>query len=263
MNYKTIYCSFLLNKITRKDKLFNGEYTLDPYQNCEFNCKYCDSTQNNTIYIKDKIPQILKNELKKTKKGRIIIGSTVDPYQETEKKYQNTRKILELIKQNNFPCHLLTKSKLVLRDIDLLSNMNNSIVSLSLFSLDKKISDIFETNLPSPSERLEVIKKLSENDVQAGLAVMPILPFVTEKELEDIVKKAKEHKAKYILHEYLELKGDQKHIFINTLERYKSELVKKYEQLYQGSYRPKKRYISEVNKIIDDLRTKYDLKNKI
>ena len=128
MNYKTIQCSFLLNKITRKDKLFNGEYTIDPYQNCEFRCKYCDSTQNDTIYIKDQIVNLLKNELKKTKKGRIIIGSTVDPYQETEKKYKNTRKTLEIIKQNNFPCHILTKSKLVLRDIDLLSSMIQSLI---------------------------------------------------------------------------------------------------------------------------------------
>ena len=141
--------------------------------------------------------------------------------------------------------------------------MNNSIVSLSLFSLDKKISDVFETKLPSPLERLEVIKKLSENDVQAGLAVMPIIPFVTEYELEDIVKKAKEHKAKYILHEYLELKGDQRQIFINTLKKYEPEIVKKYEQLYQGNYRPKKRYISELNKTITDLCIQYNLKNKI
>lgn len=263
MNYKTIQCSFLLNKITRKDKLFNGEYTLDPYQNCEFGCRYCDSTQNDAIYIKDKISQILKNELKKTKKGVIIVGSTVDPYQETEKKYQNTRKTLEIIKQNNFPCHVLTKSKLVLRDIDLLSSMKNSIVSLSLFSLDKKISDTFETNLPSPLERLDVIKKLSENGVRAGLAIMPILPFVTENELENIVKKAREHKAKYILHEYLELKGDQKQIFINTLKKYKPDLVEKYKQLYRSSYRPNKAYVSEVSKIIANLCSRYYLKNKI
>lgn len=263
MNYKTIQCSFLLNKITRKDKLFNGEYTIDPYQNCEFRCKYCDSTQNDTIYIKDQIVNLLKNELKKTKKGRIIIGSTVDPYQETEKKYKNTRKTLEIIKQNNFPCHILTKSKLVLRDIDLLSSMKNSIVSLSLFSIDKKISDTFEKNLASPLERLEVIKKLSENGVKAGLAIMPIIPFVTENELKDIFKKAKQYKAKYILHEYLELKGDQKHIFIDTLKTYKPELVKKYEQLYQGSYRPNKSYISEINKTITDLCIQYNLKNKI
>lgn len=263
MNYKTIQCDFLLNKITQKDKLFHGDYTLDTYQNCEFGCKYCDSAQDDTIYIKDNIVQLLKNELKKTQKGTIIIGSTVDPYQEAEIKYQNTRKILEIIKQNHFPCHILTKSKILLRDIDLLSSMTNDIVSISLISLDEKISDIFETNLPSPLERLETVKTLHENGIQTGIAIMPILPFIIEDELEDIVKKAKEYKAMYIIHEYLELKGDQRQIFMNTLRRFKPELMKRYEQLYKDRYKPDKVYISKINKIIDSLCTKYGLKNKI
>lgn len=263
MKHKTTQCDFLLNKITRKDKLFNGDYTLDPYQKCEFDCKYCDSAQTNIIYVKNNIQQVLKRELETIQKGTIIIGSTADPYQEAEIKYRNTRKILEIIRQKHFPCHILTKSKILLRDIDLLSKMNNNVVSLSLISLDKKISEIFETKLPSPLERLEIVKTLSENGIKTGVAIMPIIPFIVENELENIVKKAEEYKAQYILHEYLELKGDQRQIFMDTLRSFKPDLVEKYKQLYKGSYRPNKAYISKINQLTDSLCDKYNLKNKI
>ena len=95
MIYKTIRCSSLLNKITKRDALFLGDYTIDPYQNCEFGCKYCDSSNTSTIYIKTNAPEVLERELKNVTKGRIIIGSVHDPYQNIEKDYKITRKILE------------------------------------------------------------------------------------------------------------------------------------------------------------------------
>ena len=76
----------MLNKITTKDMLFGGNYTLDPYQNCEFSCKYCDSSYDEKIYIKTNAIELLEKELKKIKKGTIIIGSVHDPYQKAEKK---------------------------------------------------------------------------------------------------------------------------------------------------------------------------------
>src|SRR4030042_5238597 len=114
MEYKNIQCSTLLNKITKKDKLFKGEYTLDPYQNCEFGCIYCDSTYDKTIYIKTNAIQQLEKEIKTIQKDTIIIGSVSDAYQKVEEKHKTTRNLLEIIKQNNFPCHILTKSNLVL-----------------------------------------------------------------------------------------------------------------------------------------------------
>ena len=195
MNYKEVQCSFLLNRITTKDRLFNGDYTLDPYQNCEFGCRYCDSTYDKTIYIKTNAAQLLKKELETTKKGTIVLGSVIDPYQRAEESYNITRNLLEIIEQYDFPCHILTKSNLVLRDLDLLSKMSNCMATISITTLDQTVSDIFEKDVPSPMERLETIKKLSERGIKTGLAVIPILPFIVEDELEDIVKSAKKYKA--------------------------------------------------------------------
>jgi len=263
MNYKPIQCSFLLNRITTKDKLFNGNYTLDPYQNCGFGCRYCDSTYDETIYIKTNAAQLLKKELKTTEKGTIIVGSVVDPYQKAEESYNITRNLLEIIEQYDFPCHILTKSNLILRDIDLLSKMNNCKATISITTLNPSVSDLFERDVPSPIERLETIKKLSERGIKTGLAVIPILPFIAEDEFENIVKSAKKHKAHYILHKHLELKGDQKNIFMKILEESYPNLVEKYEELYKDSYMPSDIFISKINSTIEKLCVKYKLKNRI
>ena len=97
MEYKYAKYNTLLNKITNKDNLFVGNYTIDPYQNCEFGCRYCDSTFDNIIYIKSDSLQLLEKEIKKIEKGMIIVGSVVDPYQEAEKKHKITRKLLKII----------------------------------------------------------------------------------------------------------------------------------------------------------------------
>ena len=263
MNYKPIQCSFLLNRITTKDKLFNGNYTLDPYQNCGFGCRYCDSTYDETIYIKTNAAQLLKKELETTEKGTIIVGSVVDPYQKAEESYNITRNLLEIIEQYDFPCHILTKSNLVLRDIDLLSKMSDCKVTISITTLNQSVSDLFERDVPSPMERLKTIEKLSEIGINAGLAVIPILPFIAEEELENIVKSAKKHKAHYILHKHLELKGDQKGIFMKILEESYPNLVKKYEELYKVSYKPDDAYVSKINDALEKLCITYKLKNRI
>ena len=263
MEYKHARYNSLLNKIINKDKLFTGDYTLDPYQNCEYGCIYCDSTLDETIYIKTNATQLLKKELEKNERGTIIVGSVSDPYQEAEKKYKTTRNLLKIIEQYDFPCHVLTKSNLVLKDIDVLSKIKNCTITISIISLDKSVSDIFEKKVPLPKERLQTVKKLSERGIKTGLAVIPILPFIVEEELENIVKSASKYKAHHVLHRHLELKGDQKNIFTRALEEFYPHLVKKYEKLYGNSYKPDQVYISKINDIVKRYCKNYGISNKI
>lgn len=263
MQYKNLIYDRLLNRITNKDNLFNGNYTLDPYQNCEFECIYCDSSNDKTINIKSNATQLLKNELEQVGYGTIIIGSVHDPYQDVEKKSKITRSILEIIKKNNLSCHILTKSDLIFRDIDILSDMKDVIVTISLTSLDKKVTDVFEKKVPTAIERLHTIKKLSENGIKAGLALIPILPFIVEAELENIVKAAHMYKSYYILHKYLELKGDQKKKFMSIISKHYPPLVKDYERLYNDGYKPKDDFITNLNNRMEKLCNKYHIKNKI
>ena len=100
MQYKQIQVDTVINKITNKDKLFKGDYTVDPYQNCEYGCRYCDSSFDKTIYIKNNALEIFEKEITQMQNGTIIIGSVHDPYQKTEEKHKLTRQILKIIKKH-------------------------------------------------------------------------------------------------------------------------------------------------------------------
>ena len=253
IQYKHVRVNSLINKIVNKDELFNGDYTIDPYQNCETGCIYCDSSYEKTIYIKTNAVEILKEELKQYNSGTIILGSVHDPYQKAEETYRLTRMILKTIKDYNFSCHILTKSNMVLRDMDILSEMKQPRVTISLTSINSRLSKIFEHDAPLPMIRLQTVEKLNEKGVKSGVALIPWLPYIVEGEIENFIKTVKKHRADYVLHKYLELKGDQKHIFFDVLKKYFPHLIKGYEKLYKNSYKPMDEYIYRVEEKISVL----------
>jgi len=264
MQYKLIKSDSLLNKITSKDNLFAGDYTIDPYQNCEFGCLYCDSSYDKNIYVKTNVDAVLDKELSNVLKGRVIVGSVHDPYQKAEEKYEITRSLLKIIKKHGFPCHILTKSEIILRDLDILSELKDCIVTISIISLNDKVVNIFEKNVSSPKIRLETLKKLSDKGIKTGIAIIPVLPYIIEKkELENIIKSAHQNQARFLLYKNLELRGDQKNIFIETLKKFFPEIVKRYEELYHDSYTPKNKYTQSLKKSLLLLCKKYKINNKI
>ena len=262
MDYKIIKCDSVVKKITKKDSLFHGNYCADPYQNCEFGCNYCDSSSEHTIYIKANVIDILKKELEHIKNGRIIIGSAHDPYQIAEKKYNLTRTILETLKQSYLPCHILTKSPLILRDLDILSQLE-CMVTVSISSLDDQVVRIFEPNVPSPNDRLQTVQILRNNGINAGVALIPMLPYIVEPELESIVKATRNVDAQYLLHKHLELKGDQERFYRKLIETHYPHLLPKYDALYDNDYNPRKEYIQELNKNFSGYCKKFKIPDKI
>jgi DNA repair photolyase len=262
MEYKIINCDSVVKKITKKDSLFQGNYCIDPYQNCEFGCHYCDSSFEKTVYVKANVVDILKKELENIKNGRIIIGSVHDPYQNIEKKYKLTRTILETLKQFNFPCHILTKSPLILRDIDILSQLE-CMITVSISSLDNQVVRIFEPEVPSTNDRLQTIQTLRIQGINAGVALIPILPYIVESEIESIVKTARSVDAQYLLHKHLELKGDQERLFRNQIETHYPHLLAKYDALYDNDFNPRKEYIQELNNILSEYCKKFKIFDKI
>ncbi|MEF8879328.1 MAG: radical SAM protein [Candidatus Thermoplasmatota archaeon] len=256
MKYKQINVKSAINRITSSDFLFEGRYTIDPYQRCEFQCSYCDSSDN-TILIKNNIQQILEEELREIEKAPVILGSVHDPYQKAEKKYNKTREVLKRLKKHDFPVHILTKSTLILKDLDLLTSLHSCRVTISIVSLKEKVTNCFEKKLPSSQNRLNTVQKLSENNVEAGVAIMPIFPYIVEDELNQVVKQAKKHKAAYLLYKHLELKGDQKDSFYQSLKQCFPSLIQKYRQLYCDSYQPNKEYIDSLNQKVKKICKKH------
>jgi DNA repair photolyase len=258
-NIKEINVDSLIKKITKVDDLFKGNYTIDPYQNCSFGCIYCDSTLDNTIYIKLNAITILKKELHTLPPGRIIIGSVHDPYQPVEQKYHLTHEILNALSHTEHSVHILTKSTEVLNDLPLLQKLHDPIVTFTILSLDEKVWKTIEPFAPSPKDRLDAMHHLSNHEITTGVAIIPTLPFFSEKHVDQLIKNAKKHKAHYILHKPLFLQGEQKRSFLKKFQKnYPSHYVK-YKKIYDEQQNPPENLLKQMNTLISDLCSTYNL----
>ena len=158
--------------ILTKSKLPDADYVINPYTGCRFGCVYCyasfmsryvgkeTSDWGEFVYIKTNAPELLKKEITKLKnKGSglsILLSSVTDPYQGVEAKYQITRKCLQVLVDYEFEglVSILTKSGMVIRDIDLLKQLKNVEVGLTITSVDDNVSRFFEKYAPNVSQRI-------------------------------------------------------------------------------------------------------------
>ena len=185
------------------DDYFGIRYTMNLYRGCQYGCIYCDSRSTcygienfSDILIKENALELLERELRsKRKKGTVGTGSMNDPYMPIEKKMQLTRGALALIKKYRFGIHVITKSDMVVRDIDLLQEISKvyAAVSLTITAADDKLSDQIEPRAPVSSKRFDALKKLSAEGIYTGIVLTPILPYITDtkENIEEIVVKAK------------------------------------------------------------------------
>ncbi|MDG6218128.1 MAG: radical SAM protein [Candidatus Thermoplasmatota archaeon] len=259
MNIKEITVQRLINKITKKDTLFHGSYTLDPYQNCTFGCIYCDSALDDTIYIKYNAIDILEKEVAFLPKDRIIIGSVHDPYQPVEEKYQLTHQILTLLSKSNHPVHILTKSTSILNDLYLIKKLNNPIVTFTILDLDEILWRTVEPNTPSPQQRLETMETLAEQGITTGLAIIPTLPHLKTKQLKNLILQAKDYQAAYILHKPLFLQGEQKILFLERIKKSYPTIYQTYCSLFHERRYPPGDYTTQVSKKIRAICLENDL----
>ncbi|MHA1149234.1 MAG: radical SAM protein [Promethearchaeota archaeon] len=260
------------------DTWFWNLFTMNPYRGCEHACEYCDSRSHKyhlhedpdqTIYVKVNAPVILQKELNKlghaTKtlldfgvksktikiKQVIAMSGITDAYQPAEAKYKITRKCLRILKNYGIPVHIITKSDLVLRDLELLSEINDkswACVSLTITTFDKKLVRLFEPRVPSPTKRLNTIKTLAENGINTGVMLCPTIPYIldTEKNMETIIKNAKSVGAHYVLSGAgMTLREGQKERFLQLLKIHYPELIAKYESLFDD-WAPNKKYMLNV-----------------
>jgi DNA repair photolyase len=257
---KEIQVESIIQKITRLDELFKGSYILDPYQYCYFRCKYCDSSTTDTIFVKQNALRLLADQLPMIKQKRVIIGSIHDPYQPIEEKTRLTRTIITYLLQQDYPIHILTKSPLVHRDLDIfVKNKDKIIITISAISNDSNVLQDFEPNLPSYLSRLKSIKVFNDQQITAGLALIPLLPGFIENYLENMIQLAYEYQVGYVLYEHLFLKGNQKIGFFSFLEQHYPKLLPMYQNLFKDTIYPNLSYRKNINRKIMDVCRRYNL----
>lgn len=142
----------------------------------------------NFIDVKTNAPEILEKQLKKIKSGNILISSVTDPYNPLERRYQITRKILEKLKDKDFFVSILTKSNLVLRDVDLLKQMKCE-VGVTITTFNEEARKVFEPNTISSEERLKVLDELKKQGIKTYVFFGPLLPYISDVSLEKTIEK--------------------------------------------------------------------------
>ncbi|HIH98054.1 MAG TPA: radical SAM protein [Thermoplasmata archaeon] len=167
------------------------KYTLNPYTGCSHRCVYCYITSYIpnafNLRLKSNILNRVKKDAEKIdNKHYISLSNSSDPYPPEERKYLITRRILEIFSSFGLRTLIVTKSDLVLRDIDLLNNLSCS-VSLSVTSLDNRISKKLEPGAPLPKERVSALKALSREGIRCSVRLDPIIPGINDKAISNII----------------------------------------------------------------------------
>jgi DNA repair photolyase len=186
--------------VLNKSKIF--DYCLNPYTGCQINCKYCyarlfmrrysghSEAWGEFVDAKINAPSVLKKQLERAKKGTVWISSVCDPYQPLEAKYLLTRHCLEELAKKQFPINLQTKSKLVLRDLDLFREFEEIKVGFTITTDNDRVAKLFEPGASSVKERLNSLEQLHMKGIRTFAFVGPILPGKPETLIADLDGKA-------------------------------------------------------------------------
>jgi len=171
--------------ILSKSKVY--DWTINPYVGCQHGCIYCyakfmkrfsghKENWGEFVDVKINAPELLNQEIKKKKKGRVWVSGVCDPYQPLEKKYELTKKCLEILQRNNWPVTIQTKSPLVLRDLELLKKFQEIEVGFTITTDDEEIRKIFEPSTAPINKRIEALDKLHQGGIKTFAMIAPLLP---------------------------------------------------------------------------------------
>lgn len=242
-----------------------GHYGMNIYRGCSHGCIYCDSRSRcyqfthrfEDIEVKQNAPELLEKALKsKRKKCMIGTGAMSDPYIHCEEKIKLTRKCLEVILKNGFGVAIQTKSDRILRDIDLLDEINRSakcVVQMTLTTYDDELCQILEPNVCNTRRRIEVLEKLQKRGISTIVWMTPILPFIndTEENIAAILNECARTGVKGIINfgMGLTLREGSREYYYAALDKHFPGMKERYIERYGNMYElqsPRAKELTEV-----------------
>lgn len=241
MKIKETKCKSIISK----SGIYDVKYSINPYTGCEHNCKYCYATfmkkfSNHSekwgqfVDVKINAREALEDDLLKMKKGSILLSSVTDPYQPIEKKYKITRKILERLANTKFSVNILTKSDLILRDLDILKEFNSSriAVGFTINFLDEKHRKIWEPKSSKIKNRINALQKISNNKIGCYVHVGPYFEEITD--LKGILEKVEKFSSELQI-EDINLEGKEGKI-MSVIQQNYPELKETYESIKRNRF---------------------------
>jgi len=248
-----------LNRVPERSRM-PFRWTINAYRGCSHACKYCFARPTHTyldfdagrdfekeIVVKVNAPEVLRVELARPswKREHIAMGTNTDPYQWVEGRYKLMRGIWEALRDAANPCSVLTKSPLLLRDLDLMkqiAEVTDISANLSVPTIDEKAWRASEPHTPNPRARLEAVGELNRAGIPTGVLVAPLMPGINDDpaQVEEILQAAADAGATGVSGIGLHLRGEVRGIFMEWLRSYRPDLVERYEELYaRGAYLPR------------------------
>jgi DNA repair photolyase len=260
MTFYEVQARSIINRVPEASHV-PFRWTINPYRGCQHQCLYCFARKTHTyldldygedfdtkIVVKVNAPSLLRKELaaRKWNGEHIAMGTNVDPYQRAEGRYRLMRGILEAMRDFANPFSILTKGTLITRDIDLLrecAEVTDVGTNFSVGCVDDEYWHATEPGTPSPSRRLDAVRKLNEAGIPCGVLMAPIIPFIsdTEEMMERTVRAIADSGATHISPIVLHLrKGGAREWWLKWLNENRPDLVPKYRELYgDRAYAPK------------------------
>lgn len=219
-----------------------SDFVINPYVGCMHGCIYCyarfmkrftnhPEPWGHFVDIKINAPDLIPENTDKYKGKSILMSSVTDPYHPVEIRYKLTRKILEKLIPLEPELNILTKSDLVLRDIDLLKQFKKCLVTVSLSFLDENLQKQLEPLVSSPERRIKAVKQIFKSGIKTAIFISPIFPEITD--WQRIINRTKDFVSEYWFENLNPYFSVQPNI-INFLKRNKPELINKYQEIWLG-----------------------------
>jgi DNA repair photolyase len=248
----------ILNRVPEASRM-PFRWTINPYRGCTHSCVYCFARSTHTyldldagrdfereIVVKVNAPERLRVELRRPswKGEHIALGTNTDPYQWVEGRYKLMRGIWQAMIDARNPGSVLTKSPLLLRDLDLMLELNRRAdfsAALSVPTIDEQAWRATEPHTPNPRARLEAVAKLTAAGIRTGVLVAPLMPGINDdpEQVREILRRCSEAGAAYVTGIALHLRSGVRQVFMEWLREERPELVDRYRELYRrGAYAP-------------------------
>ncbi len=267
------------------DSFYMSRYSLNPYRGCLMGCRYCyvqekkhiDSTgleeeKDRQVQIKINAPYLLNRKLESgPEAGGIALGESCEPYGEPEEEFFITKRLLEVLQNYDFPIHIVTRSPLILRDLELLKRINEKscvCVTLSIPVVSAELVKKLEGESPPVKMRLKALRAIRKKGIPAGVGVSPVLPYLTDGcEMDYVLKKAASAGASYVIFAPLSIKTYQREMFFLWLKEKFPRLFEPYSRLYENGEDPESEYwekfILKTKRKAFELRLETDLPFKV
>jgi DNA repair photolyase len=278
VEYREEPCRSALNRV----KGMGFGWSLNPYMGCAHRCTFCyvrafelraerpsDNRYGRSIRVKVNVEEVLRKELARPSwDGKTVaIGAATDPYQPAEGRYKLTRGCLEALRDAANPFSLITRSPMIVRDLDVLVEAAARAdvgVVFSVPTLDEEVWRRTEPGTPPPRRRLEAVRRLVDAGVKAGVGMAPILPGISDSpaQLEAVVRAAREAGATNIWANVLYLKPGTREHFLEALASDWPEELDRYERLYASrAYLPKAE-VEPVRTLVAELRKRHGIRDR-